>query len=148
MVLFGRTNTQKTPIHPIHNGDGTIDVLAVAHAALTVGTLYGVQWDEFGFVTVALSNVAQPMYVGTPTAAVSSGAVGRLRIGGYVASVTTASLDLDIGDAVDISGGVTADGGTTLGNASFAVAVDDDGGSATTTHNLMFLGREIVSAAT
>jgi hypothetical protein len=146
--MYGRTSEQYTPIGLINNGDGTVDIYAVAHAALSVGTLYAVQGGQYGWKTVAIGNVAEPMFVGTPLEAAASGDVARIRVGGYVEDITTASLDLDPGDYVDVSGGATADGGTTKSEASFAVATADDGGTATTVHSLMLLGREIVSAST
>ena len=74
-------------------------------------------------------------YVGVPLAAVDSGDTAWLQIGGYLTGLITASLDIEVGNALNITSGAVADSAADYSGlvAEFAVAVVDDGAATTQT---------------
>ncbi len=58
--------------------------------------------------------------------------------------VVTPSIDIDSGDGWNITSGAIADSGTyTDAINEFAIALDDDGGSASSAHEMFLVDREI-----
>ena len=109
MVFLKETSTQLTTFERRYDQDGKVWIQAVAHANLTALTGYMIIVNEFGNVTAAQADVEDYIYMGFPAAAVSSGAVAWLQIGGYVADIITPSLSIAVGHALSFSSGAIVD---------------------------------------
>jgi hypothetical protein len=142
------------------NSDGTVEILARAHGALTAKTPYLVWISYDGPKTAALFDTGLAsttaagsnnfFKVGVPAVAVSSDTDGWLQVGGYCGSVTTASITISQGNfAVWLKASVGAGTGITTALPTAASRIDGfavayTAASATMSHNLFLLNRFIM----
>ena len=124
------------------DSDGKVWLQVQAHAALTKLTPYGIVANEFGWISQALPAAGKYIYVGVPvlaaisTAQVTAGFRPWLQIGGYLASMVTATITMEIGESLTVASGAIADGAADFTGAAgeFAVcAIEIGAGSATQT---------------
>jgi len=126
--------------------DGKRYRYAVAHATLTVGTLYGIIVGDGGAAeTVALADDSKPIRVGVATEATTTDNVARLQTGGVYEGMTTPSLSVTDGHTLEIAAGAIADGAAVMpikDAQQFGVNV---GGTTTTatSHDVYLLDREV-----
>ena len=139
MPFFVPSTTQLATFELRYDSDGKVFHNAIAHGALTAKTPYKITVNEYGPVTAALANEATYSYVGVPLGAVASGANAWLQIGGYCASVVTASLSVAVGHAINITTGATADAGADYAGLVAQWAVNVTATTTATAHNLILV---------
>ena len=149
---YVKTTYTRTPIEPWTDSDGKMWVWAYAHAALTAKTPYKVVFDEYGFVTAALTTASGKCYIGFPqTTGVISTKV-KMQVGGYIANAITPSLTGVAGYGCYLTGGVLGITGADYvgGSTEIGAFQDTDTG---TTHDLYLRGeminpRTVITGAT
>lgn len=130
--------------------DGKRFRYAVAHATLTVGTLYAILPDATNggnAVTAAIADNAAIYRVGVATEATTTGNVARLQTGGLYESMTTPSISVTAEHTLEIGGGAIVDGAALPMAAANAFAIN--AGSTTTnsaTHDAYLLDRELTAS--
>lgn len=125
-VKFVNNSTAKTPMMIVQN---------------TIG------WQALDLATASTTLTKRFIaYVGVPDQTLASNSYGRVQIGGYCASVTTASTTAHAGHVCVWSGGVITTSGAAV-QVSGAWAAYTDATAASTTHNLM-LFNQIVAPVT
>jgi len=128
--------------------DGCRYRYAVAHATLTVNTLYAILPDADNYaVTAALADNSAVQRVGVAVEATTTGNIARLKTGGYHASLTTPTISVTTAHTLEIAAGAIADGAAVpISNAQqFAINVGDTTSSATN-HTVYLLDREITAS--
>lgn len=128
--------------------DGKRYRYAVAHATLTVGTLYAILPDATNkAVTAALADNSAVQRVGVAIEATTTGNIAKLQTGGDYSGMTTPSISVTSGHTLEIAAGAIADGAAVpISNAQqFAIST-----GATTTnsaeHDVYLLDREITAS--
>lgn len=130
--------------------DGKRFRYAVAHATLTVGTLYAILPDATNggnAVTAAIADNAAIYRVGVATEATTTGNVARLQTGGLYESMTTPSISVTAEHTLEIGGGAIVDGAALPMAAANAFAIN--AGSTTTnsdSHDVYLLDREVTGS--
>lgn len=161
--IFDRDYSSTIAVRALYdkeNADGTIEVYCRAHGALTAKTPYLVWTSYDGPKTAALFDTglasttaaaSNNFYrVGVPNSAISSDTDGWLQVGGYCASVTTASITISQGNfAVWLKASVGAGTGITTALPTAASRIDGfavayTAASATMSHNLFLLNRFVM----
>lgn len=126
--------------------DGKRFRYAIAHATLTVGTLYAIIVGTSGEAkTAALADNAYPIRVGVATEATTTDNLARLQTGGEYEGLTTPSLSVTDGHTLEIAAGAIADGAAAMpikDAQQFAVNI---GGTTTNadSHDVYLLDREV-----
>lgn len=127
--------------------DGKRYRYAVAHATLTVGTLYAILPDATNggnAVTAAIADNSAIYRVGVATEATTTGKVARLQTGGLYEGMTTPSISVTAEHTIEIGGGAIIDGAALpmASNQAFGI----NAGATTTnsdSHDVYLLDREI-----
>ncbi len=144
MGLFDNSNSIVTTLEPRYDGNGGVSRQARAHGALTALTPYFLTGSKYGQQSRAIASGVSNCRVIVPLESVASGEVFWGQTGGRIAGVITANIDIDSGDGWNVTSGIVADSGTyTDAINEFAVALDDDDGSASTSHEMFLMDREI-----
>lgn len=145
MTPFDPSTTQLTSFEKRYDQDGKVFIQAVAHGALTAKTPYWVIINEYGQVTVALSDLAIRAYVAFPLAAVSSGATAWLQIGGYIADIVTPSLSVAVGHGLTLNTGAIADIGADYTGAAGEFAACAVASTTATTQTVILVPERVLS---
>lgn len=113
MAVIGRTSTIKTTFEKRYDADGKVWLQVIPHGDLVAKTPYWVTVNEFGYVSIAMTDVVPYAYVGVPEAAVDASEVDYcwLQIGGQLDGMVTPSLSVSVGHALNINGGAVVDSG-------------------------------------
>lgn len=143
--MLGRTSSIKTSLAKRYDADQTVWIQAIAHGALTAKTPYKVIVNEYGYVTAALADDTTYYYVGVPAAAVDSGDLCWMQIGGPVEDMVTPSLSVAVGHALSLDGGAVADAGADYTGAAGEFAVCQTASSASTTQDALLVPERILS---
>ena len=139
MPSFAKSATQYTTFEKRYDADGGVWVQVQAHGNLTALTPYKVIVNEFGYLTAAIADDTTRYYVGVPQAAVASGAVAWIQIGGYVAGVVTPSLSGGVGEALSITNGVITDDAADYTGVSNQFAVFAVASTSSTTQSVILI---------
>ena len=126
--------------------DGKRYRYAIAHATLTVGTLYAIIVSTSGEAkTAALADNAYPIRVGVATEATTTNNVARLQTGGEYLGLTTPSLSVTDGHTLEIAAGAIADAGAAMPMVSAQTFAVNIGGTTTNSasHDVYLLDREV-----
>jgi hypothetical protein len=144
--MFDRGSNQiLVPFEWRYDDDGTVWVKIQAHDDLTAKTPYGIVVNEYGYITQALPAAGVYILVGVPANAIDSGDEDWVQIGGYVASLITASLSMAVGHGLTVNSGAIADIGADYSGAAgeFAVAVTET--TTSTTQNVVLVPKYIIT---
>lgn len=126
MSVFRYNDIQYTSMGFREDDDGGMFVQAIAHAALTAGTMYKVIPYSYGFKTAAVASGTTLCMVGFAERAAATGDVASIQVGGAIADATTSSMTV----SVDQHYGLTS--GTFASIGSFTAAVFAIGQTAAT----------------
>jgi hypothetical protein len=130
--------------------DGKRFRYAVAHATLTVGTLYAILPDATNggnAVTAAIADNAAIYRVGVATEATTTGNVARLQTGGEYESMTTPTLSITTEHTLEIGGGAIVDGAALPMAAANAFGINSGANtSAATSCDVYLLDRELTAS--
>ena len=140
-MVFKKTSTQYTKLLPREDADGKVWLQVQAHGDLTALTPYKVIANEYGWITAALADDQKYYYIGVPAAAISSGSIGWVQIGGYVEDVVTASLSVSVGHAFDVYDSAVADQGADYSGEEGEFAVCTEASTTSTTQHMMLIPR-------
>lgn len=123
--------------------DGKGYMYAKAHSTLTVNTAYFISWDEYGPITMSLTDVDIYTYIGVADEAVTAGNTARLQVMGYRASLTTPSLSTSAGHALGIAGGEIVDDAADYSGLRGQFAVNVAATTSATNHQVQLTGNLI-----
>lgn len=134
------------------DSNGTVWLQVQVHAALTKLTPYGIVANEFGWISQALPAADKYIYVGVPvlaaisTAQVTAGFRPWLQIGGYLASMVTAEITMELGESLTVASGAIADGAADFTGAAgeFAVCAVELG-EASATQTVILVPERIIT---
>ena len=125
-MVFRTSSTQYTAMGFRYDDDGTVWCQAIAHAALTAGSMYRVIPYSYGLKTAAVASGTTLCMVGFPDKTYATGDLAWIQVGGAVADATTSSMTV----SVDQHYGLTS--GTFASIGSFTTAVFAIGQTAAT----------------
>lgn len=144
----------RRPLTWRQDADGKLLLKCAAHADLTAKTPYLIRATTGGYVTMGLTDTGidtltaaahNGFYLGVPLTAITSNNDGYLQIGGYISTVTTASITGTAGGMFRLVDASVANGGagsTDVGLvADFAVCQTSASGS--TVHDMYLLARHV-----
>lgn len=143
-MTFIKSDYMYVPFEPRNDADGSVWLKVQAHGNLTALTPYKVIVNEYGYITAALASDTNYYYVGVPAAAISSGEIDWVQIGGYVASMVTPSLSVSVGHGLKIYDGAVADSGADYSGAAGEFAVCYTESSTSTTQNAILVPERII----
>lgn len=145
MPSFAKSSTQYTTFEKRYDADGTVWMQAYAHGDLTALTPYKIIANEYGSITAALADDTKYFYVGVPAAAVSSGDIAWLQIGGYLEDMVTPSLSVSVGHSLLLYDGAVADGGADFSGAAGEFAVNVEATSSATAHTVILIPERMLN---
>ena len=144
MPSFAKSDEQYTTFEKRYDADGTVWMQAYAHGDLTALTPYKIIANEYGNITAALADDTKYYYVGVPAAAVSSGDIAWLQIGGYCADVVTPSLSVTAGHSLLLYDGAVADGGADFSGVAGEFAVNVSTTTSATAHDVILIPERMI----
>lgn len=145
MVIHGNVTQQPASFAKTVDADGKVWVEAVAHGTLVANTPYWIIINEYGPVSVALSDLAVYAYIGVPDKAYTSGDVAKFQIGGRVEALITPSLSVAVGHSLTINTGAVADGGADYTGAVGEFAACITASTTSTTQDVMLIPERFLS---
>jgi len=146
MSLFNRAGNQLyVPFQFRYDEDGTVWVKAQCHDDLTALTPYALVVNEYGWITGDLPASGYYIYVVVPPYAMSSGDEDWIQVGGYVASMVTASLSVEVGHGLTVNTGAIADIGADYTGAAGEFAICTTKSTTSTTQNVVLVPERIIT---
>ena len=143
-TVFTPKSTVKTMSAPWTDPDGKMWIDVIPHTALVAKTPYKVVWNEYGWVTEALSASSGWCYIGVPDTTGVSGTKMPVQIGGLCEDMITPSITSVVGYGVKLSRSLVA-----ISPGDFSGATNEFGScqeaSSGTTHDVLLYGRPIQS---
>lgn len=127
------------------DADGKVFIMAKADGGASVNTPYMVQVNEYGYNAQALADNVYTYFVGVPEAAIASGEVGWMQIGGRHKTLTTPSLSVAVGHALTILNGAVADGGADFAGQAGAFAVCVTATTSATSQDVILVPERILA---
>lgn len=143
-MIFSRNSEQYASFEKQYDADGKVWIYALAHGTLTAKTPYQVYINEYGQVTAALADAINYAYIGVPEAAVTSGDIAKLQIGGLCEDMISGSLTVAVGNAFSIENGAVVDAAADFTGLGGEFAACLTPATASTTHDVMLIPERII----
>jgi len=105
MSVFRPSTTQYTAIDFRYDDNGTVHCQAIAHGALTAGTMYGITMSGLGYKTAAIASGTALRMVGVADASYATDAIAWLQIGGAIDGATTSALTVSVDQYYGLTSG-------------------------------------------